>query len=365
MQQKNFSYKYSRAFLHGLSLLYFVIPLGFQYFTESNFYTYSSAQLNIAHVSIISFILISIFIETVFSGSLNTQGVRIAKFFAKEKKFIFLNYILMIPIIYSGLQLRLAGAGRVELVEAIHSVAIPGYGLILFLSALSIALNSNVKYLIFFIVFSVTIDLIYMGKIYSFLSLAVFFFYLDNRKIDFSFLRLMQIFGLGILFLAVVFTVRSDATDGFMNILAVYSFVSEFVGVNSTIGWAWEYNTFGLPSQYLDFGKILENHYISNVGHGLALAFPAYFVGNFGDYWLMSQLSFLLVTLLIVFHLKKIFGNIAVFLIIFNGQHLLRHGPDIFLEKLMLYSLGILFVILFFRLIKTATASNNATSSLY
>lgn len=363
VRQKNYSYNYSRALLSGLAFLYLVLPLAFPYLSGSDFYIYSNEQLNIIHISLFSFFLAFIFAEAIFRIRFNSRKLCVTNSISDTSIFIYVSYVLMILIIFSGLQLRAAGLGRMELVEAIHAASIPGYGLILLLAGLSIALNSKTKHLIIFIIFSMIIDFIYMGKIYSYMALIILFFYLDHKNVKFSLIRLMQITILGLFFLLVIFTSRASASGELEGIFAAYTFASEFVGVNSTIGWALEYNALGLPSQFLDFGSRLEDFYISKVGHGLALAFPAYFIGNFGDYWFVGQFLYFFSIALALLFLVKYFGHIVMFIILFNSQHLFRHGPDIFLQKILLHLVGLVFVIYFMRLVKAACVRHPIVTS--
>jgi hypothetical protein len=335
MQSCHYSYSFSKFALYGFGFLYLILPIGIQYFIGANFYLYSNSQHLQNFASIFSYIILCFFVFLATKSLNSMTHKNTAKNTPDFSIFVYINYLLVLNIIVTGLILRINGAGRMELVEALHADLFPGYSLILLAAVLSSILRKNSFHLGAFTVLSIAIDFIYMGKLYSFISFMAWVFYLDINQVKITYSKAFILAILGFGFLFAIFFSRSFVTDGEISIISAYSIFSEFLGVNASIGWAAEYSNNSLPIQLNDFSTALEPTFIAQVGHGLALSFPAYFIGNFGVYWVPFMLLYFLIVFISIYLANKNLGPILIFVILYNYQHLMRHGPDIFIYKIL------------------------------
>ena len=337
-----YSFSYSKILLIAFAFLYFILPIFLQKIVGSDFYIYSQYQTISNIYSILFFFLVLFLI--LYTTNIVKRRIWVRGAIPSMENFRFfywMNIIYLIIIIIKGVTLRFNGTSRLDLLASISSQLIPGYGYILLLSCISVFFINKRSYLILFLVLSFFIDLIYQGKIFSTNSLMLLMFFLDINHTRISFKRLCIIAISGVLFLFLIFAIRALASGDNL-FMSVYSFSSEFMGVNATTGWGYDYFASNMPMKLNDFDGALRDYYIENVGHGLALSPIAYFIANFGSYSLMISTLYILFLILLCFLFSFWIGRFVLYVLMYDFIHLLRHGPDLFLEKMMLHMLFLL-----------------------
>ncbi|WP_316737870.1 hypothetical protein [Pedobacter aquatilis] len=344
---EKYSFSYSKIVLIGLAFLYFILPVTLQSLVGEDFYIFSKYQFLVSDRSILFFILLIILLSFLAKKIKKTAiGLKIHPSKGILILAVSLNFVYLLIVLIRGILLRQQGLAREDLLGIISSQLIPGYGYFLLLSFVALLQLKEKKFLFLFILIAFGIDIIYQGKIFVTNALMLSMFYIDNIKLKFSLLRISLIGLSGLAFLVVIFVIRSIATDGEAgDLTSVYTSFSEFMGVNATVGWSYEFNKQGMPASYFNYDPVLQKYYLSSVGHGLAISPVAYFTGNFGDSYLVAIIAYFLIIYLIFYYSSKIIGRYAFFVLMYNFIHLLRHGPDIFLYKCILQIMFLIVVI--------------------
>jgi hypothetical protein len=348
MLQSRFLFNYSLAILIVFSFLYFVIPIGIQYIVGESFYIYSSYQFQVTGITLYFFggiVLFIVFLKARVKINPCTRSIPPDKY--SFKIFFYINMIYLIIIVIRGISFRIQGVTREYLLEYISAQLIPGYGYLLLLAGIAVIYLKSDKLLYYFIAICLIIDLIYQGKIFSTNAVMVTMFYLDEKKLKISFKRLLIIATCGFGFLFIIFTIRSIGNGG-NALINIYSLFSEFMGVNATIGWGYDYYKSNMPMALSGFDLILQEFYIGISGHGLALSPAAYFVGNFGDGYLFMSPFYLIVLYFFYRISSMIIGRFALFVFMYDFIHLLRHGPNLFLAKSIAHLLFLIGILIFF-----------------
>lgn len=344
----DYSYKYSITIITLFSALYFIIPYLLEPFVGDDFYVYSHYQSETFIYSLFCFISLIFCTYIVTQKAEHFTNIACPRPSLQTCKIIFwLNFIYLIKIILIGILAN--GADRITLLGLISKQLFPGYGYILLLVLISIIHIKRDKYLFLFFSTCVIIDILYHGKIFSTYALMLTMFYLDDKKIKLTIRRLLLIGVLGITFLFSIFIIRA-ITSGSGFILNIYSFFSEFIGVNATIGWGYEYTENNLPPSFTEYDSVLQNYYIQEVGHGLALSPVAYFLGNFGHKFsfFIGWTLYILLLLIIYSITIRFIGRYALLILLYNFIHLLRHGPDIFLSNSITQSIFLIAILIAF-----------------
>lgn len=332
-QSDNYFCNYSRTILIVFSFLYLVFPLFIQPIVGENFYIYSYYQYKVTCYSLLFFVGVVLLICNL-SHCISKHAYVSCPLPDKTslKFFYWLNILYFIKMILHGIPLKLAGASREELLMSISSQLITGYGYVLLLACISLLCLKNQKYIIIFALCCLCLDIIYQGKIFSSYLIMLLMFYLDNLRIKMSMRKLLLIGLLGFSFIFTIFTLRALSSGGFF-LVDVYSIFSEFMGVNATIGWGYEYNMANSPMALTNFDTILQDFYIADVGHGLALSPVAYFIGNFGNKYLFISVLFFVFIAILYGISSMIIGRYALLVFMYDYLHFMRHGPDLFLLK--------------------------------
>lgn len=348
MLQEKFLFSYSKLTLLALAFLYFMMPLGLQYIVGEDFYIFSKYQFLVSDRSFIFYLLLVIFLTLLVKFS-QKETVSFNRLPSRQifNIFYLINISYLLIILIRGVFLRRQGASRDELLSIISSQLIPGYGYILLLACIAIIHLKSKKHLILFIIVAFSVDILYQGKIFATVSLILLMFFIDNMKAKFSYLRLLLIGLCGFGFLTLIFVIRAFAKDGQdSDFVGVYTFFSEFMGVQATTGWSYGYHLANLPGSFSDFDLALQKYYVSSVGHGLAISPVAYFTGNFGDFYLVASITFFFILFMIFYYSSKLLGRYTLFVLGYNFIHLLRHGPNVFLHNCIL-QLSFLIVVVF------------------
>lgn len=345
---KKYSYSYSKTVLIIFAFLYLILPIFLQKVVGDDFYIYSKFQSFVTVSSIFFFFLICLLVFYVSRIAKGKYRVNIRP--PDNKSYLFFywaNIIYMFLIIIRGFILRLNGISRIELLSSLSSQLIPGYGYLLLLSCIA-TLHINKRFnLILFILLSLLIDITYQGKIFSTNAFMLLMFYLDINYVKMSIKRLCAIGGIGLFFLFVIFAIRAMASGGNL-FVDVYSFFSEFMGVHATIGWGYDYNQANMPMRLTHFDEVLQNYYMGSVGHGLALSPVAYFIGNFGIYNIPISILYTILLILIYYTFSLFLGRFTLYVFMYNFIHLLRHGPNIFLQKSISHMLLLSIILIIF-----------------
>lgn len=348
MLQSRYSPNYSVAILIAFSFLYFVLPIGIQYIVGESFYIYSSYQFQVTGITLSFFGGLILFIAFLRAGVKKypyTRSIPPDKY--SFKIFFYINMIYLIIIVVRGILFRMQGATREYLLEYISAQLIPGYGYLLLLAGIAIIYLKNDKLLYYFVAVCLIVDLIYQGKIFSTNAVMVAMFYLDDKKVKISFKKLLVIGASGFGFLFIIFAIRAIGS-GDNPLMSIYSLFSEFMGVNATIGWGYDYYKSNMPMVLSGFDLILQDFYIRTSGHGLALSPAAYFVGNFGDKCLFVSAFYLIAIYCFYRITSMVIGRFALFVFMYDFIHLLRHGPNLFLSKSITHILFLIGILIFF-----------------
>jgi hypothetical protein len=321
-----------------------------------DFYIFSTYQFSVSKYTYIFFIEI-VFLFVLIFNKVSKSHTEVFPPVNKNicRLIIYLCIIYETIIIIRGIPLRIRGATRLELLDSISEQLIPGYGYLLLLASIFVIYLKNNRILIFFIIVGFIIDIIYHGKIFAFNSLMVVMYYLDFRGIKVSFKRLVLIGLIGISFLVFINFLRGSSLAR----LTVYTFFSEFIGVNATIGWAYEYQRYDMPKMLVNYDKILEDYYYNASKHGLALSPVAYFVGNFHQVYFLAISIYFAVVYAIYSITANIIGRLSLFLFMYDFIHLLRHGPNLFLTKSTAHIFVVIIIFTIFHYIKPKNAGNS------
>lgn len=352
MLQKSFSFSYSKLTLLGLAFLYFILPLPLQYVVGEDFYIYSKYQFAVMYASVWFYALLFVFIVLLLKNiKTETFLNRIRPSSGLCRTIYFINIAYLLIVLVRGIFLRRAGTSREELLGIISSQLLPGYGYLLLVSSLATIYLKNRWYLLGFMVLAFSTDLVYQGKIFATVGLMVTMFYLDNIHFRFSLSRILLLIVGGFCFLILIFILRSLSVDAGTsdNLVGVYTFFSEFMGVNATAGWGLEFHTLRMPTSLFNFDPTLQKFYLSSVGHGLAISPVGYFLGNCGDWYLFFAAIYLIFVYLIFYFSSKVVGRFSLFVLMYNFIHLLRHGPDIFLYKCILQLIFLIVILCFIK----------------
>ncbi|RWU05464.1 oligosaccharide repeat unit polymerase [Pedobacter chitinilyticus] len=351
MVQKNYSLSYSKLILIGLAFLYFIVPSFIEDIVGADFYIYSKFQNLVSRYSISFFFMLVVFLWLLLSV-FPERKFKVPPVSSKVLKVIFfLNCLYQLFLISQGVLARLSGFSRNELLDRIGSLLIPGYGYILLLACISILKLRRRKFLVIFFCLSFTIDILYQGKIFATVSLMLLMFYLDISQIKLTTKRIVILIIFGFTFLISVILLRSTNEVNSDTLLDIYTSFSEFMGVQATVGWGYEYSLNQKPIDLFKFDTTLQDYYFSSVGHGLALSPASYFLGNFGgNYYLIVSIYFVLLFILYVLAARLI-GHYSIFILMFNYIHLIRHGPSIFLFNSIFQIIFLILITLFLKLV--------------
>lgn len=351
----NYSGSYVRTILIVLSFLYSIFPYLLQKIVGDDFYIYSSYQSFTILYSLYFLLMLWLVFRALQMKVRKFESINCVHPTKKNIKFFWwMNFSYFGLIIIRGIFARIQGADRTFLLELISSQLFTGYGFILLLVCISVIWLREKKYLCYFVVICFLIDFIYQGKIFTTNVIMVVMFYLDDLRISISVKRLLLIGLLGFGFLFLIFAIRAITTGEESVFLSVYSLFSEFMGVNATVGWGYEYYLFNQPPSFVDFGSTLREYYIEEVGHGLALSPVAYFLANYGiSYsYFISLFAYFGITYIFYVLSIRIIGRFALFVFMYNYIHLLRHGPDLFLSKSIFHICFLIALILLFNIYK-------------
>ncbi|WP_313187908.1 hypothetical protein [Sphingobacterium siyangense] len=348
MLQKKYSFNYCIFALAGFGFLYFILPLVLQSFVGPEFYIFSKEQNNVYFENITFYLLLVVFLFVLSSSMIHSPWVVNRPTTTVNYFIIAITFIYLIFVFGKGLILSRNGVPREELLEIISSQLVPGFGYLLLACFFSIIRLRKSYLLVAFGLLALSLDVVYQGKIFVTNALMLTMFFLDNNRIKLTFFRVVSFVLIGFGFLAFIFILRSFSAGENNAAIGVYTYFSEFMGVNATSGWAKEYAANGGAHGFFNFDPILQKFYIGSVGHGLAISPVAYFIGNFGDYFYLIIFIYFLVLFLIFYFSSYILGRFCFFILVYNFIHLLRHGPDIFLYKcflqLIIVSLAVLFI---------------------
>jgi hypothetical protein len=359
----NYSFSYSLAVVIAFLFLYFILPVGIEYIVGDDFFIYSSSQ-NIANIAntIVGFILFMLLLRIFRKSKISPHVNSLPPDKYTISFFFYLNLCYFLIIFFRGLLAISQGMGRMDLLLVINSLLLPGYGYLLLLASVAVIHLKKSKLLLLFVLLSFLIDFVYNGKIFSANAVMVLVFYLDNARVKFSFTRILLIGLSGFGFIVMIFLLRAISSGVEDNVIGLYSFFSEFMGVNASVGWSYEYLHDGLPMDLFDFGATLQNYYENSVGFGLALNPAAYFVGNFGSYYFAVAIFYAYIVYLIYCISSSLLGRYALFVLMYDLIHLLRHGPDVFILKFFTHSLFLVIVLL---ILKNHISSRNDKNSSF
>lgn len=351
-REESITYSYSKLILFGFSALYLLFPYLLEYYIGAEFYIYSSYQDITFKYSLIFFSILFLTINLIIIDLRRFNIVKCALPSKRSAKIIiWINIAYLGVICARGLPLRLGGASRDILLELISSQLLPGFGFLFLLCIVAVIYLKDRKYLLLFIAVCFVVDIIHQGKIFTSYAVLSLMFYLDNIRTKISLKRIVLIVSLGFSFLLMIFFMRAISADQ-NPLLGAYSFFSEFMGVNATNGWAYEYHLTGGNRDLSDFDATLREYYVKDVGHGLALSPVAYFIGNYGDLFFIHVILYFIVVFMI-FHISvKFIGKYALVILLYNVIHLLRHGPNLFLSKCMfqlIFIIGLIAILNFWK----------------
>lgn len=334
----------SRALLILLLFCYFILPaIISEFIFDNDFYIYSSRQSTANYLSLIYGLIFIVWLYLLFKPRracfYNRRAIRLANWPGLRIAY-FAMCIYSVLVLFYGQQLRAAGASREELLSGIGEFLLPGMGLILLGSAIfAVSKATRFQFYLLFVLFFM-IDITYNGKIFSFIALVLFFMRFDfSRPSMRTVIRVFAVWTiLGVSFLLVSgFSRIALANDEFnANIIGfAYLLGSEFLGVQATIGWGIDYFSQNYPPTFWLFVSTLEEFYRPTVGHGLGVSPGAFFEANFGGGGLFIAVITCAFWLLAFSFGSRLLGWLSYLIVAINFIHLLRHGIDVFLIKVV------------------------------
>jgi len=334
----------TRILFVGLIFLYFVLPVAISEFIFDNtFYIYSSFQSHANAYSLIYGLLFGLFIIILFKASPSLAYKKVTIRLKKWRGARFAYYAMVIysiVLLLYGMKLRLLGSSREDLLSGMDDFLLPGMSMLLLFASVFAVCNANRAQFYGLFALFLAIDVTFNGKIFSFLALILFFARIDyirpSRRAIIQAFTFWFGFGLILLFLSGLTRISLAGDDLNVNAAGIaYLFGSEFLGVQASIGWGMDYFNHGQPFALWNFGSILQEFYITNVGHGLATSPGAFFQANFGVGGPFVALLACLIGLVVFRASARWIGFVAYLIIAINFQHFLRHGIDVFLVKIL------------------------------
>jgi hypothetical protein len=342
-RQKHFSLTTTKTFFLILVVLYFIVPsIISQYVFDNVFYIYSEYQQTGNKLSLIFGVFLIAWVLFLLPKNVSRNNPIIERISRSRlfefSYYLFIGYLVLLACY--GVHLRMGGAGRSELLDGVDHFLLPGMSFFVINCAVHcIQAKGKIKF-VTLVVLCFVVDAIFNGKIFSFLAVGLIFFYLDYINADKRVTRRVLLYTLLLSFLMIVFiglsrTFLSGGDVGTDVLSIVYLTGSEFLGVQASVGWAVSYFMNSSPTDLFTFGATLQNSYRDSVGHGLATSPVAYFVGNFGN-WALPVGFAVLGILAMIIRVSRTYLSWVIFVIlILNFQHFLRHGFDVFSEKLI------------------------------
>lgn len=326
-------------FFYLLCLLYLVLPSLLSMFLPDDFYVFYKNSYDGTMESIFFFFLFVGLFATIRFVKVESGITKNVNMMALFKVLHVVHVVYLFAVLLVGLKFRLGnGATRPELLELISGFFFPGYSYLLVASVCFLVIRGRGLYLVLIGLFFLLLDFAYMGKIFTLLFLVTWMMWADyHGKSGKIFFRGLMLGGC----VAVsIFVVREIVVNGtFTSGINLYLFFSEFIGVFATIGWAEGYHAQGMPTQIMDFNTVLEPFYSTSISHGLALHPAAYFVGNFGDFWPVAAIIYILALALFSFIAIRSLGFLYIIIFIVNSVHFFRHGPDVFAKNIFVQSI--------------------------
>jgi len=351
--QNTFYLHNTKRFFSLLVVAYFIFPsIASHFIFEGKFYIYSDAQDLGDLYSFVGGVFLLAWIHwCIPSGPMYRN--KLVEQVGRSRIFHWLYigfYIYLIMLALYGIRLRMSGASREDLLNGVDNFLVPGMSyLLLGASVATVAAKSNWR-IVCLMASCVIIDMIFNGKIFTFLAAAIFFFRLD--LLDISEKRRKRIWkGVFIVaptLLLMTGLMRMSLGGGSLEfdlLSMLYTFASEFLGVQASVGWAVQFFESGQATTFSTYAVDLFNSYFNEVGHGLALSPVGYFVGYFGQWGLLWMALTMFALALYVRMANSLISWVVFLIIALNFQHFMRHGVDIFLVKVLSQSVFFCMVI--------------------
>lgn len=343
----------TRILFIALIFLYFVIPVPLSKFIfDDTFYIYSAFHPEANTLSLIYGLIFGYFVLVLLKPNpslvRNRTSIDLANWRgAKIAYYAMIVYSLALMLY--GTNLRSLGASRLDLLSAMDDFLLPGMGILLLLASVYAVSNATKRQFYALLVMFFAIDLVFNGKIFSFVALVLFFARLDYMQASRrAILKAVTLaFGFGVIILFLSGLTRIYLAGGFLttNVEGItYLFGSEFLGVQATIGWGIDYFNRGYPLALSNFVIVLEEFYIRSVGHGLGASPGAYFQANFGGNGPLIAIFGCLISLMAVRASARWLGFVAYLIVAINFQHFLRHGIDVFVMKVLTQMIFAMFI---------------------
>jgi hypothetical protein len=329
--------KFQIKFAILLFIAYFILPITGELFLPENFYLFSDSHNLIAERIYYASFFILIFSYFIFYFNNELKYKIIVPLITKKVLFLlFITFsILIFVILINGMYIRLTiGADRNYLLEDLHKFLFSGVSFIFVGGLIYIGSFMKRNIIFIFIFIFILLDILYMGKKFTFYAIALLFFYYDsiNSTTNKKFYTIVLI---GVIMVVSTYIIRayvSSDVDIYKLLFSFYGITSEFLGVYSTIGYALE-NVELINNNYINVVHALYPYYIDSVGHGLALHPLAYFIIVFGEFWLFFIAIYFMFIYILFRIFSSIIGNLVMFIFIINIIHFFRHGPEIFLKQ--------------------------------
>lgn len=348
----------------SLMFLYNVFPLLLEkYYFSSEFYIFSGAEV---YYDVVTFFVMICF-SFILAFAFNQPSRKLAHFSELTSQLLLVCFFVfslqLFCLAVFGVKVRfLDGASRNELLALQHVFLVSGSSFI-FLGAFAYAtVFLNKRNFGILLLILVLLDVIYLGKKFTFYAIGVGLFRVDLFSVKDS-NKPFIIAGLSAVFFVVLtFIVRAiyagdDGNGSAIFDVGVYALSSEFLGVYSSIGWA---DLFSGQSQNMwDVDRTLSKNYFHATGHGLAIHPLAYFKFVFGDNDLLPIVYYFTLFILTVRVFSYFIGNFIYLIVSVNIMHLTRHGPDIFIKQILMQSIFLLIIFLFSELFKKRKIHSN------
>ena len=344
--QNRFYLHNTKRFFSLLVLAYFIFPSIASHFVfEGKFYIYSETQpLGDLYSFGIGIFLLGWIRWCVPTGPLYRN--KLVEQIGQSRIFFWLYlgfHLYMLLLAMYGMRLRMSGASREDLLSGVDTFLVPGMSyLLLSASVATVAARSHWR-LVCLMAMCLVIDLIFNGKIFTFLAAAIFFFRLDLLDISDKLRKRIWkgVFIVAPGLLLVTGVMRMSLGGGSLEfdlISMLYTFASEFLGVQASVAWAVDFFNSGQATTFSTYAVDLMNSYIGEVGHGLALSPVGYFVGYFGQLGLVWMVLAMFLLAIYIRVANSLISWVVFLILALNFQHFMRHGFDIFMVKVLTQS---------------------------
>ncbi|WP_225509806.1 hypothetical protein [Vibrio vulnificus] len=339
----------SIRFYMALFLLYNIVPLCLEMFYFSKDFYIFSGVIDYEDVILFYLVTIMVFGCCFYTNRSSRKIINFSNIATQLFHMLFVIFLVQLSLlVLFGIKARFSeGVTRNELLALQHIFLISGSSFIFLGAFVYATLFLNKKHFKLLVFVFILLDVIYMGKKFTFYAVAIWLFRIDffserDTKKPFLIAGALAVCFLSFIFIVrMVFSGDNGGNDAVFDV-GLYAISSEFLGVYSSIGWAEIYA--GLSEKIWDVDRDLARYYQSAIGHGLAIHPLAYFKFVFDDDTVWAIAYYFILLLLIIRVFSNFIGCFIYLIVSVNIMHFTRHGPDIFIKQVFLQSFFLLLI---------------------